>query len=165
VARHLLPGEADAPTESIAGPLAIAGTEGLVVSYARCCFPIPKDPILANLSTGRGVVIHRESCGNLASFRKHPEKWLPVTWQSGIDRLFHVEMRIDVTNRMGVLAQVAAAISGTQTNIDRVSLLERDSDTSTLVFELLVRDRRQLATVMKAVRAMPEVLKVARTLA
>jgi guanosine-3',5'-bis(diphosphate) 3'-pyrophosphohydrolase len=64
-----------------------------------------------------------------------------------------------------VLAQVAAAISGTQTNIDRVSLLERDSDTSTLVFEVLVRDRRQLASVMKAVRAMPEVLKVNRTLA
>jgi RelA/SpoT family (p)ppGpp synthetase len=166
VARHLLPGDADTTAvESTAGPLTIAGTEGLVVSYARCCFPIPKDPILANLSSGRGVVIHRECCGNLASFRKHPEKWLPVTWQSSMDRLFHVEIRIDVTNRMGVLAQVAAAISGTQTNIDRVALLERDSDTSTLVFELLVRDRRQLATVMRAVRAMPEVLKVTRTLA
>ena len=165
VARRLLPEQPEETTEGSSGPLAIAGTEGLVVSYARCCFPIPKDPILANLSSGRGVVIHRECCGNLASFRKHPEKWLPVTWQSGIDRLFHVEIRIDVTNRMGVLAQVAAAISGTQTNIDRVSLLERDSDTSTLVFELLVRDRRQLASVMKAVRAMPEVLKVNRTLA
>jgi len=165
VARRLLPEQPEETVEGSSGPLAIAGTEGLVVSYARCCFPIPKDPILASLSSGRGVVIHRECCGNLASFRKHPEKWLPVTWQSGIDRLFHVEIRIDVTNRMGVLAQVAAAISGTQTNIDRVSLLERDSDTSTLVFELLVRDRRQLASVMKAVRAMPEVLKVNRTLA
>jgi RelA/SpoT family (p)ppGpp synthetase len=165
VARRLLPEQPEETVEGSSGPLAIAGTEGLVVNYARCCFPIPKDPILASLSSGRGVVIHRECCGNLASFRKHPEKWLPVTWQSGIDRLFHVEIRIDVTNRMGVLAQVAAAISGTQTNIDRVSLLERDSDTSTLVFELLVRDRRQLASVMKAVRAMPEVLKVNRTLA
>jgi guanosine-3',5'-bis(diphosphate) 3'-pyrophosphohydrolase len=165
VARRLLPEQPEGTVEGSSGPLAIAGTEGLVVSYARCCFPIPKDPILASLSSGRGVVIHRECCGNLASFRKYPEKWLPVTWQSGIDRLFHVEIRIDVTNRMGVLAQVAAAISGTQTNIDRVSLLERDSDTSTLVFEVLVRDRRQLASVMKAVRAMPEVLKVNRTLA
>jgi RelA/SpoT family (p)ppGpp synthetase len=165
VARRLLPEQPEEAVEGASGPLAIAGTEGLVVNYARCCFPIPKDPILASLSSGRGVVIHRECCGNLASFRKHPEKWLPVTWQSGIDRLFHVEIRIDVTNRMGVLAQVAAAISGTQTNIDRVSLLERDSDTSTLVFEVLVRDRRQLASVMKAVRTMPEVLKVNRTLA
>ena len=147
------------------GPLPIAGTEGLVVSYARCCFPIPNDPILANLSSGRGVVIHREACGNLSSFRKHPEKWIPVTWQAATDRLFHVEIKIEVTNRVGVLARVASAISGTQTNIDRVSVVERDSDSSTLIFELLVQDRRNLARVIRAVRGMQEVLKVTRTLA
>ncbi|MGB5102499.1 MAG: bifunctional GTP diphosphokinase/guanosine-3',5'-bis pyrophosphate 3'-pyrophosphohydrolase [Steroidobacteraceae bacterium] len=166
VARRLLPGEADASGETVAGgPLAIAGTEGLVVTYARCCFPIPNDPILASLSTGRGVVIHREACGNLASFRKQPDKWIPVTWQPAVDRLFHVEIKAEVTNRMGVLARVASAIAGTQTNIDRVSVVERDSDTSTLIFELLVQDRRQLARVIRSVRGMPEVLKVIRTLA
>jgi RelA/SpoT family (p)ppGpp synthetase len=165
VARRLLPADAGAQIEGAAGPLAIAGTEGLVVSYARCCFPIPNDPILANLSTGRGVVIHREACGNLASFRKQPEKWIPVTWQTAGDRIFHVEIKIDVTNRMGVLARVASAIAGTQTNIDRVSVVERDSDSSTLIFELLVQDRRHLARVIRAVRGMPEVLKVTRTLA
>jgi (p)ppGpp synthase/HD superfamily hydrolase len=166
VARRLLPGEADAGGEAaVGGPLAIAGTEGLVVTYARCCFPIPNDPILASLSTGRGVVIHREACGNLASFRKQPDKWIPVTWQPAIDRLFHVEIKAEVTNRMGVLARVASAIAGTQTNIDRVSVVERDSDTSTLIFELLVQDRKQLARVIRSVRGMPEVLKVIRTLA
>jgi len=165
VARRLLPPEVGAQTEGAAGPLAIAGTEGLVVSYARCCFPIPNDPILANLSTGRGVVIHREACGNLASFRKQPEKWIPVAWQTSGDRVFHVEIKIEVTNRMGVLARVASAIAGTQTNIDRVSVVERDSDSSTLIFELLVHDRRHLARVIRAVRGMPEVLKVTRTLA
>jgi RelA/SpoT family (p)ppGpp synthetase len=165
IARRLLPAEAEAVADGIAGPLAIAGTEGLVVSYARCCFPIPNDPILASLSSGRGVVIHREACGNLASFRKQPEKWISVTWQAATDRVFHVEIRADVTNRMGVLASVASAIAGTQTNIDRVSVVERDTDTSTLIFELLVHDRKQLASVMRAVRTMPEVLKVTRTLA
>jgi guanosine-3',5'-bis(diphosphate) 3'-pyrophosphohydrolase len=165
IARRLLPADSDAVADATAGPLAIAGTEGLVVSYARCCFPIPNDPILATLSTGRGVVIHREACGNLTSFRKQPDKWIPVTWQPETDRLFHVEIRADVTNRMGVLASVASAIAGTQTNIDRVAVVERDTDTSTLIFELLVQDRRQLASVMRAVRGMPEVLKVSRTLA
>jgi RelA/SpoT family (p)ppGpp synthetase len=165
IARRLLPADAEAAAEGVPGPLAIAGTEGLVVTYARCCFPIPNDPILASLSSGRGVVIHREACGNLASFRKHPEKWIPVTWQAATDRLFHVEIRVDVTNRMGVLASVASAIAGTQTNIDRVSVVERDLDTSTLIFEMLVHDRKQLASVIRAVRAMPEVLKVSRTLA
>ncbi len=165
IARRLLPADAEGVVEGVAGPLAIAGTEGLVVSYARCCFPIPNDPILASLSTGRGVVIHREACGNLASFRKQPEKWIPVAWQAATDRLFHVEIRVDVTNRMGVLASVASAIAGTQTNIDRVSVVERDTDTSTLIFEMMVHDRKQLASVIRAVRGMPEVLKVARSLA
>jgi (p)ppGpp synthase/HD superfamily hydrolase len=165
IARRMLPADAAGVVDAIAEPLAIAGTEGLVVSYARCCFPIPNDPILASLSSGRGVVIHREACGNLASFRKQPDKWIPVTWQAATDRQFHVEIRADVTNRMGVLASVASAIAGTQTNIDRVSVVERDTDTSTLIFELLVHDRRQLARVIRAVRGMPEVLKVARALA
>jgi guanosine-3',5'-bis(diphosphate) 3'-pyrophosphohydrolase len=166
IARRLLPDDAEAaPEAAVAGPLAIAGTEGLVVTFARCCFPIPNDPILANLSSGRGVVIHREACGNLSTFRKQPEKWISVTWRPAVDRLFHVEIKAEVTNRMGVLAQVAAAISGTQTNIDRVSLVERDSDCSTLTFELLVQDRRHLARVIRAVRSMPEVMKLTRTLA
>lgn len=165
IARRLLPADAEAAAEGTAGPLAIAGTEGLVVTYARCCFPIPNDPILASLSTGRGVVIHREACGNLSSFRKQPEKWIPVTWQPAKDRLFHVELRFEVTNRVGVLAQVASAIAGTQTNVARVSVVERDSETSTLIFELLVRDRRHLAAVIRSVRGMQEVLKVTRTLA
>ena len=165
VARRLLPADSGDAAEGGGGALAIAGTEGLVVTYARCCFPIPNDPVLANLSSGRGVVIHREACGNLASFRKQPEKWVPVTWQASPDRLFHVEIKVEVTNRMGVLAQVAAAIAATQSNIDRVSVIERDSDSSTLIFELLVHDRKHLARVIRAIRTMPEVLRVLRTLA
>ena len=165
IARRLLPEDVEATPDAPAGPLAIAGTEGLLVTYARCCFPIPNDPILANLSTGRGVVIHREACGNLATFRKQPEKWIPVAWRPAGGQLFRVEIKAEVANRMGVLAQVASAISGTQTNIDRVTLVERDSDCSLLTFELLVQDRRHLARVIRAVRAMPEVMKVSRTLA
>src|SRR5262249_22725815 len=115
VARRLLPLPVGGSTEegSIAqpAPLAIAGTEGLLVSYARCCFPIPYDPIFAFLSSGRGIVIHRENCVNVEDYRKHPEKWLPVTWQTSPDRLFSSEVRVEVANRTGVLAAVAAAIS------------------------------------------------------
>ena len=147
------------------GPLAIAGTEGMVVSYARCCFPIPNDPIMAYLSSGRGVVIHREACGNLRNYRKQPDKWLSVTWQPNVDRLFNVEMRIDVTNRMGVLAAIASNIATTETNIEHVAVDERDGDASTLVFDLQVRDRKHLAHVIKNLRKMPEVLRVTRMLA
>ncbi len=166
VARRLLP--AAPPAEggsSAAAPLAIAGTEGLLVSYARCCFPIPYDPIFAFLSSGRGIVIHRENCVNVEDYRKHPEKWLPVTWQISPDRLFSSEVRIEVANRPGVLAAVAAAIGSTETNIDRVSVEERDSDSSELVFELKVHDRKHLARIVRMLRRMPDVLRVSRSLA
>jgi RelA/SpoT family (p)ppGpp synthetase len=170
VARRLLP-PSDADAVAVAGapshgsPLAIAGTEGMVVSYARCCFPIPNDPIMAYLSSGRGVVIHREACGNLRNYRKQPDKWLSVTWQPNVDRLFNVEVRIDVANRMGVLAAIASNIATTETNIEHVAVDERDGDASTLVFDLQVRDRKHLAHVIKNLRKMPEVLRVTRMLA
>jgi RelA/SpoT family (p)ppGpp synthetase len=165
IARRLLPTDEAATQSGAPVPLVIAGTEGLVVSYARCCFPIPNDPIMAYLSSGRGVVIHRETCGNLAGFRKQPDKWISVSWEKNLDRLFSSEIRVEVANKMGVLAAVAASIAGTETNIDHVSLVERDVDTSTLIFELQVRNRKHLARVMRTIRAMPDVLKVHRTTA
>jgi guanosine-3',5'-bis(diphosphate) 3'-pyrophosphohydrolase len=168
VARRLLPPDTETPAEPPAaptGPLAIAGTEGMVVSYARCCFPIPNDPIMAYLSSGRGVVIHREACNNLRNYRKQPDKWLSVTWQPNVDRLFNVEIRIDVTNRMGVLAAIASNIASTETNIEHVAVDERGTDASTLVFDLQVRNRKHLAHVIKNLRKMPEVLRVTRVLA
>jgi RelA/SpoT family (p)ppGpp synthetase len=164
VARHLQPareGEASASS----GPLMIAGTEGLLVTYARCCFPIPNDPIMAYLSAGRGVMIHRQNCGNLAEYRKQPEKWLSVAWEATEGRTFASEIQLDINNRVGVLAAVASAIAGTETNIDQVSLEERDVNSSALRFQLQVRDRKHLARVMRTIRRMPDVQRVFRTLA
>ena len=172
IARRLGPAapSANAPEggeagESAPAPLAIAGTEGLLVSYARCCFPVPGDPILAYLSSGRGIIVHREDCANVDDYRKHPEKWISVTWAEQPGRMFGCELRVEVQNRMGVLAAVASAIAGTETNIDHVELEERDTDTSVLVFEVRVRDRQHLASVMRVIRRMPDVLRLSRTLA
>jgi guanosine-3',5'-bis(diphosphate) 3'-pyrophosphohydrolase len=165
VARRLLPSPTAAGGTARPAPLAIAGTEGLLVAYARCCFPIPYDPIFAFLSTGRGIVIHRENCVNVEDYRKHPENWLPVSWQTAPDRLFAVEIRVHVVNRTGVLAAVAAAIASAETNIDHVSIDEQDSDNAVLTFELRVRDRRQLARLVRVIRRMTNVTRVARTLA
>src|SRR5215469_14696263 len=165
VARRLLPA---APTAGGAGglaPLAIAGTEGLLVTYARCCFPIPYDPIFAFLSAGRGVVIHRENCVNVEDYRKHPENWLPVGWQTAPDRFFTSEIRVYVANRTGVLAAIAAAIASTETAIGHVSIDEQDSGAAVLTFELRVRDRRHLARVVRVIRRMPDVSRVTRTIA
>src|SRR5579872_1538392 len=165
VARRLLPAAKSEDGSGTLAPLAIAGTEGLLVTYARCCFPVPGDPIFAFLSAGRGVVIHRENCVNVEDYRKHPEKWLPVTWQPASDRLFSSEMRVYVVNRTGMLAAVAAAIANLETNIDRVAIDEHGSDAVVLTFELKVRDRKHLARIMRVIRRMPDVVRVTRTLA
>jgi guanosine-3',5'-bis(diphosphate) 3'-pyrophosphohydrolase len=165
VARRLVPSEGSDAIGGQTAPLAVAGTEGLLVSYAHCCYPIADDPILAYLSTGRGIVIHRETCANVEEYRKRPENWLPVTWQANPKRQFLSEIRIGVINRVGMLASLSAAIAGTQTNISMVTVEQRDPDVSVIVFVLEVRDRKHLALVMRTVRRMPDVLKVVRTIA
>jgi GTP diphosphokinase / guanosine-3',5'-bis(diphosphate) 3'-diphosphatase len=167
VARRLQPanGEGDVGHTHAGGPLMIAGTEGLLVTYARCCFPIPNDPIMAYLSAGRGVMIHRQNCGNLAEYRKQPDKWLSVAWEPTRGRLFSSEIQLEINNRVGVLAAVASSIAGTETNIDQVSLEERDVNSSSLKFQVQVRDRKHLARVIRTVRRMPDVQRVFRSLA
>jgi GTP diphosphokinase / guanosine-3',5'-bis(diphosphate) 3'-diphosphatase len=165
VARRLQPQLLESAAVSSSGPLMIAGTEGLLVTYARCCFPIPNDPIMAYLSAGRGVMIHRQNCGNLAEYRKQPDKWLSVAWEGAQDRMFSSEIQLEINNKVGVLAATASAIAGTETNIDQVSLEERDIGTSHLKFQVQVRDRQHLARVIRTIRGMPDVRRVYRTLA
>ena len=165
VARRLLPGDQSQSSDGQAAPLAVAGAEGLLVSYAHCCYPLPGDPILAFLSTGRGIVIHRETCANVTDYRKHPENWLPVNWQSSEGRFFFTEIRVEAVNRMGLLAAVSAAISGTQTNICSVNFQHDESETATMIFMIEVRDREHLARVIRTVRRMNDVVRIVRTMA
>jgi (p)ppGpp synthase/HD superfamily hydrolase len=135
------------------------------VTYARCCRPIPDDPIIAFLSAGRGIVIHRDTCGNVEDYHKHPEKWQPVTWQANLNRYFSAEVRIEAANKIGMLASISAAIAGTDTNIGHATVEQRDGDVSLIKLEVEVKDRKHLARVVRTIRQMPEILRVARYLA
>jgi (p)ppGpp synthase/HD superfamily hydrolase len=155
-------GEKGEQTEPKSASLVIAGTEGMVVSYAKCCYPIPGDEVMGYLSAGRGVVIHRNSCGNLINFRKQPEKWLSVGWEEGIDRDFSSQIQVETVNKTGVLAEVAAVIADSQSNIEEVSVNIRHQDTSAMTFLLQVKDRTHLAHIMRNVRKMQNVKSVSR---
>ncbi len=165
VARSLLPADDLRPEASTAQPLAIAGTEGLVVSYARCCFPIPYDAIVAYLSSGRGVVIHRDNCSNVAAFGRQPDKWIPAVWQKDQQRVFSAGLVVDASNRMGILAEIATKIAAEQSNISHVNVDSSQGDHSTILFEVQVKDRAHLARLIRAIRGMPDVMKVERSLA
>ncbi|HET6629603.1 MAG TPA: bifunctional (p)ppGpp synthetase/guanosine-3',5'-bis(diphosphate) 3'-pyrophosphohydrolase [Woeseiaceae bacterium] len=147
---------------STAANLVITGTEGVVVSYAKCCYPIPGDEVMGYLSSGRGIVIHRINCGNLGNFRKQPEKWITVSWERDIARDFSSQIQVDTANRTGVLAAVAATIADSQSNIEQVSVLDRHDDCSVLRLLLQVRDRDHLAKIMSNIRKMPNVIRVQR---
>jgi GTP pyrophosphokinase len=143
-------------------PLEIAGTEGSVVSYAHCCYPIPGDEIVGFMSSGRGIVIHRDRCRNLAEYRKQPAKWIPVNWTRGVKAEFESEIQVRTLDRVGLLAEVAGRISAAHTNIEHVRV-DRDGDASALAFRLKVRDRRQLAQVVRSIRTIPGVVRVSRS--
>ena len=161
-ARFLLGIDEQGESEPSQASLVIAGTEGLVVSYGKCCYPIPGDDVMGYLSTGRGVVIHRTICGNLSNFRKHSEKWIACSWEKNIDREFSSQIQVDTYNKPGVLAEVAATIADCGSNIEQVSVLTRHEDCSVLSFLLQVRDRTHLARIMRGVRKMPNVVRVSR---
>jgi (p)ppGpp synthase/HD superfamily hydrolase len=143
-------------------PLDIAGTEGLLVSYAGCCHPIPDDDILGYMSTGRGVVIHRSICNNVGAYRKHPSKWIPIDWRKGLKGEFQSEIQVKTLNRVGLLAEIAGRISAALSNIVHVNV-ETDEVESTLIFRLNVRNRRHLAQVIRSIRTNPSVMRVSRS--
>lgn len=114
------------------------------------------------LTAGRGVVIHRTTCGNLSNFRKQPEKWISVGWEDEIEREFTSQIQIETRNRTGVLAEVAATIADCGSNIEQVEVMGRHDDCSLLSFVLSVKDRTHLAAIMRNVRKMPNVIRVSR---
>ncbi len=165
IAKRLQPEEDEedaSPLDASAQPLLIKGTEGTVVSFGKCCRPLPGDAIIGYLNTGRGIVIHRDNCKNVANYKKNPEKWIEVEWEQNLGADFTAEVRLDVVNKRGVLATIAAAISATDTNIETINTSERDGATTTVHLLLNVRDRAQLARVMRRLRTLPEALKLAR---
>jgi len=143
-------------------PLAIRGTEGNVVSYAKCCRPIPGDPILGFLSTGRGIVIHTESCKNTKDFRSRPDKWIDVTWEPNTGSFFPVNIRLDTANQKGVLAVVAATIAEQSSNIENVTIADRDGRHSSMTFTITVHDRNHLANILRKIRVLDSVVKISR---
>jgi GTP pyrophosphokinase len=145
-----------------AGGLAIRGTEGMVVNFARCCWPIPDDAIVGVFNPGKGIVIHRQGCPNLGDYKKHGHKWIEAEWETDVEGEFATKIRVESGNQRGVLASVASVISQQNSNIEHVGSEERDGLSSTLVFVITVKNRRHLARIMRQVRSLPSVMRINR---
>jgi RelA/SpoT family (p)ppGpp synthetase len=145
-----------------AGSIVIRGSEGMAVQFAKCCNPIPGDPITGFMKKGQGLVVHTHDCPTAAKSRTDPEKWLDVEWAPETDKMFDVAIRVTVANQRGVLAKVAAAIAEAGSNIDNVSMDEERGLYTTMHFTLQVANRLHLARVLRSLRRIPDVARIAR---
>ena len=143
-------------------PLLIAGTEGMVVNFARCCHPIPGDPINGFVSAGRGIIIHQADCKTTINLRDQQEKWLDVAWSPDVNREFPVDIVVHAKNQRGVLATIAVAVSEADSNIDNVMVDERESNYSDLRLTIEVINRQHLARVIRRLRRIDVVERITR---
>ncbi len=146
--------------------IVIRGTEDMAVQFAPCCRPIPGDPIIGQIKGGQGLVIHTHDCPSVHPYKFDPEKWIDVQWDPAIDRLFKVDIRVTVADGRGVLAKLAAEIAATDANISYVFMEDQmaasENRYTTVGFTLEVRHRMHLASLMRQLRHMPEVVRMAR---
>jgi len=145
------------------GPILIRGTEGMAVQLAHCCRPIPGDPIVGVIKKGQGLVVHLADCPSI-SLRGRGEraKWVDVEWERDSGKLFEAAIKIEAENRRGVLAKVAAEIAEAGSNIQHVTMDDEHGVYTSLYFTLQVSNRVHLARVLRALRHIPEVVRISR---
>ncbi|MHA6313207.1 MULTISPECIES: bifunctional GTP diphosphokinase/guanosine-3',5'-bis pyrophosphate 3'-pyrophosphohydrolase [Pantoea] len=162
VAKNLLQADSKAISNSKRGKLPIKGADGVLITFAKCCRPIPGDPIVAHVSPGKGLVVHHESCRNIRGYQKEPEKFMPVEWDKVTEQEFVAEIKVDMFNHQGALANLTAAINTAGSNIQSLNTEERDGRVYSAFIRLTARDRVHLANIMRKIRVMPDVIKVHR---
>lgn len=143
-------------------PLIIKGTEGMVITLAKCCRPIPGDSIIGFFNPGKGIVIHHHECRNRSVVRKKHSNWLDVEWCQDVTGDFSAELRIEILNQRGSLATVASTISELDSNIENVTVVDQDDRVCIDLITLTVKDRVHLAKIMRRLKELPIVLKITR---
>ncbi|SFU59990.1 bifunctional GTP diphosphokinase/guanosine-3',5'-bis pyrophosphate 3'-pyrophosphohydrolase [Xenorhabdus koppenhoeferi] len=165
VARNLLLGAAEKTPNGSGNStrkLPIKGADGILITFAKCCRPIPGDPIISHISPGKGLVIHHESCRNIRGYQKEPEKFMPVEWDKDINSDFIAEIKVDMFNHQGALANLTAAINDANSSIQSMNTEEKDGRVYCAFIRLTTKDRIQLANIMRKIRVMPDVMRVSR---
>lgn len=139
----------------------IQGADGLLVRYAQCCQPVPGDNVVGYVTRGRGVSIHRGDCPNLLLLAHEPERRLEIDWQEMAGERFVVRLAMEGTDRRGLYADVAAAVSATGTDIKSFELKTTDGKvTGSAMVE--VENLAHLERIMKAARRVKGIAVVSR---
>ncbi|MGE6570227.1 bifunctional GTP diphosphokinase/guanosine-3',5'-bis pyrophosphate 3'-pyrophosphohydrolase [Shewanella vesiculosa] len=140
----------------------IRGAEGMLVTYANCCRPIPGDAVIAHVSPGKGLVVHMESCANIRGYQGEPDKYISVHWDNVEGVEYQANLRVEIVNHQGALAKITSIIASAGSNIHNLSTEERDGRVYLINLRISVKDRVHLANVMRRIRVLPEVLRTSR---
>lgn len=140
-------------------PLAIKGTEGIVVIFAKCCRPIPGDHIAGFIESGQGLIVHVEHCPALEKYHHNQDQYVPLHWEKKVHGDFPVDLGVDLINRRGSLASLALSISEADSNIVNINFDERSFFVN---LTITVRDRTHLARILRKVRNNKNVIRVVR---
>jgi (p)ppGpp synthase/HD superfamily hydrolase len=148
------------PTKPL--PFAIRGTEGMAVTFSKCCKPIPGDAIIGCLNAGRGIVVHRELCKHVADIYHSPEKYIFLQWADKVEGEFYVELQLDVLDKRGMLAILTNVLADYDANIENVHIDKRDGRHNTLTFLIQIHNRVHLARIIRELRTLDRVTRVTR---
>lgn len=164
VARQIAQLSEDKGEGGESGPesLIIKGSEGLLVTYSKCCCPIPGDSIIGTFTAGHGLAVHTTECPNIGDLQHQPEKCLMVDWDEDIDEWFHVRIQAKLNHVSGAFADAAMAIAEQGSNINHVDLHEGTDSLRKMDFVIDVKDRVHLAKIVKAIYRTKNVTKVIR---
>lgn len=162
IAQRLIGAHIDDAKDKDAHTMSIRGAEGMLVTFANCCRPIPGDAVIAHVSPGKGLVIHMESCANIRGYQDEPNKYIAVEWDTGDGEEYQANLRIEIVNHQGALAKITSIVAAEGSNIHNLSTEERDGRVFLINLRVSVKDRIHLANVMRRIRVLPEVLRTSR---
>jgi GTP pyrophosphokinase len=161
---EVLPVARPRPRAAARSPVEIEGVGDLPTTIARCCSPVPPEPIAGYMTLGRGVTIHRAGCPSLARMRAlQPQRVLRVEWSLGVDNLLPVQIRVEAFDRRGLLRDVSDVMAMERLSIEGVNSNTDPRDrVATIVMRTAVRDTEQLRQVLQHLGRVPNVLKAER---
>jgi GTP pyrophosphokinase len=162
VAKLLAPECADAIATHVQSPLTIDSTDGTMISLARCCHPIPGDPIIGVISAGKGLTIHLDTCKNMIDARQRPDRISEVSWSPEVSGEFPVDLLIEVEANRGIFAELASRITAMSANIEKIQYKEQNSNHNQIRMTIGVKNRVHLADIMRRIRGLRAVEKIVR---
>ncbi|HSO06544.1 MAG TPA: bifunctional (p)ppGpp synthetase/guanosine-3',5'-bis(diphosphate) 3'-pyrophosphohydrolase [Pelomicrobium sp.] len=151
-----------APTPSSGRGIVVGGVGDLLTVYARCCRPVPPDPISGYVTRGRGFSVHRRDCATLARLlERHPERVQDAEWSVAAGMLFETDVLIEAADRPGLLRDVYDVVARERVNITAANTLTR-AQVARMFFTLQVSGSEQLSRVLGLLRDLPGVSRALR---